>query len=655
MRKIYHDLVTPEEALKKIFEYINIQPVGIEEVEIENAYGRVLAEDIYSTVDVPPFDRALMDGYGVKSTDLTKASELNPVELKLIGKIEAGEWIDIEVRNGECIEIATGAPIPKGVDAVVMVEYTKRIDNKVIVYKSVYPGENIAYTGSDIAIGDLVLRKCTYLTSREIAVLAAIGVRKVKVFKKPKVLVISTGNELIEPGKKPEFGKIYDVNSYSICVAAKEIGGECTIYGIIPDDVNELRKAIEFGLKNFDLILISGGTSAGLSDITYKVLDEFGPPGVIIHGLLVQPGKPTVIAVSREGKLIIGLPGYPNSALMIFNLIVKPIICKMLCRDVEEDVVKAKIAQKIRAGRGRRWLIPVALVLKDNEYIAYPLISQPGSISNLLYADGFIEIPENVEFIDEDEIVSVKLLSPNIRPADLYIIGSHDVGLDILISLLPRDVRVKQINAGSLNGLLAIKRDEADIASTHLIDEESGTYNIPYIEKLDLKNVVLIRGYLREQGIIVQKGNPKNIKSIEDFLRPDVKIVNRNKGAGTRVLLDMYLKQLCTKLSISFDEIIHRINGYFYEVKTHNAIAAAIKIGKADAGLGIKAVASFYDLDFIPLTWEYYDFVIRKESLEKKSVKIFLEMLKSSEFQEKLSKIPGYRIPNDIGEIIYQR
>ncbi|ADN49754.1 molybdopterin biosynthesis protein [Vulcanisaeta distributa] len=653
-RIIFHELLTPEETLSKVFSTVKVEPLGTEVVRIEESYGRVLARDVYSRIDVPPFDRATMDGFAVRAEDTFGADELNPVKLRVIGNIETGAEELPQVNSGEAVEIATGAPMPPGANAVVMVEYTKRSGDELVIYRSVTPGENVMSAGSDVMMGELILRKCTVIREREVGLLAAVGIDRVEVFRRPRVAIISTGNELVSPGRELGRGKIYDINTYTIAHAVRSMGAEPIIMGIVRDDINEMRDAVNKALSIGDLVLLSGGTSAGLADLTYKVLDEIGPPGIIIHGLKVKPGKPTVVAVSRDNKLVIGLPGYPSSALMIFNIIVKPILAKMLCTGIDEIRIKARLAIRADGAKGRRALYPVSLVDTGHGVVAYPLPAESGAISTLAFADGYIAIPETVEYLDSGDEVEVTLFTHQYMPANLYIIGSHDLGLDVLIPMLPGFVRARVINVGSMGGLYAVKRGEADVAGLHLVDEETGQYNVPYMVKYNVNNAVLIRGYFREQGLIVPRGNPKNIRGIEDLLRGDVRIVNRNKGAGTRFLLDIKLKEIANKMGVKFEELVRRINGYYYEVKTHTAVAAAVAQGKADAGVGIRAAAAMYGLDFIPLGWESYDFAIPIDRLEKDSVKAFLNMLRSSEFKNALSKLPGYRVPDDIGEVIWK-
>ncbi|HIP63241.1 MAG TPA: molybdopterin biosynthesis protein, partial [Archaeoglobus profundus] len=573
MRKIFRELISLDEAKKRLFSAVKIVQ-KVEEVPLTEAYGRVLAEDYYSEVDIPPFDRATMDGYAVKAEDTFGAEEDNPVELKVIGKVEAGEVPNVEVEKGTAVEISTGAVIPKGANAVVMVEYTSRKNDSILIYKPVPPGANIMSAGSDIRAGELLVRKGTKLTAREIGVLASAGFDKVKVIMKPKIAVISTGNELKSPGEKLEFGKIYDVNTYTICAGIIENGGEPIPLGIARDDENEIRRMILSGLELADMVILSGGTSAGVGDKIYKILGELGE--ILAHGIAVKPGKPTVLAIVDD-KPVIGLPGYPTSALMIFELIVAPLIRLMAGLQKEEyKSVKARIPVRYISSMGRREFLPVNIVKSEEGFVAYPFVDYSGAISTLAEADGFVEIPENKFILEENEEVEVRLFG-DIKVADLMIIGSHCIGVDVLVDILQRrGIVAKVINVGSTGGIMAIKRGEADIAGVHLLDPYTGTYNIPYLLKYGLKGqAVLVKGYIREQGLIVAKGNPKKIEGIEDLLRSDVTFINRNAGSGTRILLDMYLKKIAEERGLSFDEIKRSIKGYDVEAKSHTAVAIA--------------------------------------------------------------------------------
>ncbi|HIP25925.1 MAG TPA: molybdopterin biosynthesis protein [Archaeoglobus profundus] len=651
MRKIFRELISLDEAKKRLFSAVKVIQ-KVEEIPLTEAYGRILAEDYYSEVDIPPFDRATMDGYAVKAEDTFGAEEDNPVELKVIGKVEAGEVPNMEVRKGTAVEISTGAVIPKGANAVVMVEYTSRKNDSILIYKPVPPGANIMSAGSDIRAGELLVRKGTKLTAREIGVLASAGFDKVKVIMKPKIAVVSTGNELKSPGEKLEFGKIYDVNTYTICAGIIENGGEPIPLGIARDDESEIRSMILKGLELADMVILSGGTSAGVGDKIYRILGELGE--ILAHGIAVKPGKPTVLAIVDD-KPVIGLPGYPTSALMIFELIVAPLIRLMAGLQKEEyKSIKARIPIRYISAMGRREFLPVNIVKSEGGFVAYPFVDYSGAISTLAEADGFVEIPENKFILEENEEVEVRLFG-DIKVADLMIIGSHCIGVDVLVDILQkRGILAKVINVGSTGGIMAIKRGEADIAGVHLLDPYTGMYNIPYLLKYGLKGqAVLVRGYIREQGLIVAKGNPKKIEGIEDLLRSDVTFINRNAGSGTRILLDMYLKKIAEDRGLSFDDIKRSIKGYDVEAKSHTAVAIAVLMGKADVGLGIRAVAERYGLDFIPIKPEEYDFVIRKDRLNKDAVKEFIKVLRSNEFKDALErKIVGIKVTDDTGKII---
>ncbi len=645
-RKIFRNLVSVDEALRVVESIKDNLAPRFEEVEITGALNRVLAEDVYAGCDVPPFDRAAMDGYAVRAEDTYLAEEDNPVRLRVTGSIETGENPNIEVGRGEAVRIATGAVMPAKANAVVMVEYTSESDGVVEVYRAVAPGENVVAAGSDVMAGELIARAKTRITAREAGILAAVGVGKVRVYEKPKVAVISTGNEVEEWGRKLEPGKIYDVNTATISLAVEENGGEVVYRKIARDSYDSIRSAIEEAVRKADIVITSGGTSAGEGDIVYRVLGELGE--VLVHGIAVKPGKPAIIAVV-DGKPVFGLPGYPTSAFMIFEKFVSPVIRHLAgMKDEKERKVRARLAVRIASPHGRREFHPVCLVEGEEGLTAYPLTGNYSAmVSKLAQADGFVEIGENVAFLEPGE-VEVTLFS-TLRPSELVIIGSHCVGVDLLLRL--SGLQAKTVNAGSTGGLLAVRRGEADLAGTHLLDE-SGEYNLPVMRRLGMKNAVLVKGYLREQGLIVARGNPKNIRWFEDMLRDNVRIVNRNPGSGTRVLLDMHLREIAEREGIEFEELVKRIDGYSVEAKTHTAVAVAILMGKADVGLGIKSVADFYGLDFIPVRAEEYDFAVRKDRLEKESVRMFLDTLRSEEFARELEKL-GMRTWERTGEVVY--
>jgi len=648
-RKIFHTLYSIGEALEAIKRTINPAPRGVEEVELGSALGRVLAEDIYAPIDHPPFDRSEVDGYAVRSVDVEWADELAPVTLRVAGVVGVGEEPLKPCRPGEAVGIATGAMLPRGCDSVVMEEYTDGGRDSVKVYRSVSPGENVSTAGSDISAGDLVLLKGTRLGHEHIAVLAGLGLRSVRVYTKPRIAVYSTGNEIVEPGNPLPLGKVYDVNGYLVSSYLRELGAEAVFKGLLPDNYSSLRDAIERDLAEYDAVVTSGGTSAGEGDLVYRVFEDLGE--IIVHGLKTKPGKPTVIAVSR-GKLLIGLPGFPLSCYMILRGLVKPVVSWMTgARDVDY-VVEAELPLRVRKQVGKAWLIPVSLVEGRYGYSAYPVSLSSGSIASLIYSDGFIELPEDVDVAEAGSRVRVVLFKPGTPPPRLNIIGSNDpLLMDILReSGLAYSSRV--LNVGSLAGWHSVARGEADVAPTHLLDEETLRYNTPFLKRYGLEGkAVLIRGFDRLIGLVVAKGNPKNIQGIRDLLRSDVRIVNRTKGSGIRVYLDYMLRKVLEEEKIPFKRVSEVVNGYTYEVKTHTAVALAVRQGRADVGIASGYVAEMFNLDFIPLTWEEYDFLVPRDRLERKLVKEFIESLRDRNLVSRAMRYQGYyRIPSDIGE-----
>ena len=659
-QKVFRELVSTEEARKRLREHFSAQPVGIEELSLEKCIGRVLAEDIEAMIDVPPFDRASMDGFAVHAKDTFGAEEDKPVTLRVVGRVGAGENPNVSVDEREAVEISTGAPIPKGANAVVMVEYTWRENDLLKVYSPVVPSDNIMGAGSDIMAGELILRRGDFLTPRETAVLSALGVTRTKVFKKPRVGIISTGNEVVSPGTSLEYGKIYDINARSISDSVIDCEGIPKFLGIARDDKAAIKSKIEEGLRVSDVVILSGGTSAGVGDLLYRVIDEIGKPGILVHGVSVKPGKPVIIAVVN-GRPLFGLPGYPTSALMMFNIFVQPILREMagLRAEAEKRIIEARTAERIYSSFGRYEYMPINIVRTEKgDYTVYPVPGGSGAITTLAEADGFIEVPGDRAFLDEGEKVSVELFSLELKPADLMIIGSHCLGIDLILRLMRSRklfFRTKVINTGSSGGLSAIRRGEADIAGTHLLDEKTGEYNIPFMERFGIADkAVFIRGYMREQGLLVAKSNPKRIQGLEDLTEGKLSFINRNPGSGTRILLDMKLQEIAEKKHLSFEKIKTGIKGYEVEAKSHTAVAVAILQGKADLGLAIRAAAEMYSLDFIPIADERYDFLVQKSRLSKPGVQAFLEVLRSAEFKKELKeKLPGLSPTEDTGAVIY--
>lgn len=410
---MFRKLLTFEEAKRKLQEYFKPNPLGVEEVPLLEAHNRVLAEDITANLDIPPFNRSTVDGYAVKAQDTFGAEENKPIKLKVCGTVNVGEKPNVKVEKGAAAEIMTGAPIPEGADAVVPVEHTERRNDELYVYSVVVNGENVMKAGADIRRGETVLKAGKLLGSREIGVLAALGMAKVKVYIAPKIAVLSTGNEITEPGEKLLPGKIYDINAYSLSAAVLESGGTPVYMGVFPDDKETLQKALEKALASADAVITSGGVSVGPKDVIPNILDSLGKPGVIICGIATKPGKPMTVALVN-GKPVFSLPGHPTSALLMFHLFVRPVILGMAGRTVDEGLmVKAFSAARLFPAKGRRTFVMVRLIRDEqNRLLAEPVQSGlSGAITTLARADGFVEIAENQQFIEEGEEVTVKLFS----------------------------------------------------------------------------------------------------------------------------------------------------------------------------------------------------------------------------------------------------
>jgi putative molybdopterin biosynthesis protein len=409
--EMFRKLLTFSQTQQVISQHLKPKPLGAEKIPLLEACNRVLAEDITATLDIPPFDRSTVDGYAVKAEDTFGADENKPTKLKLCGTANIGEPTKRVVKNGTAVEIVTGAPIPEGADAVAMIEHTERKENHLHVYSAVPKNENIMKAGADIQKGKPVLKTGQLLGSREIGVLAALGIAKTKVYRIPQVTVLSTGPEITEPGRKLPLGKIYDINAYSLSAAVLESGGNPVYLGVFPDDMTELQKALKQALACADLVVTSGGVSVGPKDVMPQALDSLGKPGVIVCGIAIKPGKPTTVALI-DNKLVFSLPGHPASALLVFHLLVRPIIQRMAGRKAEKDLrAKALMAMRTFPAKGRRTFIMVKLERdKSNRLVAEPVPTGiSGAITTLAKADGFVEITENQQFIDANDEVTVHL------------------------------------------------------------------------------------------------------------------------------------------------------------------------------------------------------------------------------------------------------
>jgi putative molybdopterin biosynthesis protein len=617
-RKEFRELTSVEDA-RDLVESIKVQP-QITVLPIEEAAGRIIAEDMLSGIDVPAFNRSVKDGYAVRAKDTYQASEPEPIELKVTGSIPAGCEDSFFVDDGEAVEISTGAPIPDGADAVVMVESTKQTGDSLLIYQPVHINENIMRAGTDIMKGERILRKNTRIGSREIGVLASIGMDKVPV-KELVVGIISTGSELIRPGEELGTSKIYDANSYAISAGIEECGATPRIYGIVRDDEKLMEEALDRAIAECDIVLTSGSTSAGAGDIMYMIIEEKGE--TLTHGIAIKPGKPVVIGMINNVPTI-GLPGNPTSALSIFNEFVAPIIYNSLgVKPSFKTKVTAIMGTGIRSG-GREELFPVGVVRGK----VYPADKTSGAITTLSDADGIIEIRAHTEYIEPGSEVEVTMFG-NVTSPDLMLVGGQCPGVDLLEEMTGLNFRT--LNMGSSAGFTAMSGGVADIACVNMVDAD-GNYNSSVLKRMNLEDVVLVKGYRREQGLIFSPDT--HVYGLEDII--NLHIINRNRGSGTRALLDREISLLAEGKGISKTEMIKSLKGYNSGSKSHRSVCDAVKNGRVDVGFGIKAAAEEAGLEFIPLAEDEFDFVIRKDLLEIEEIKKFLAVLRSEEFSKRL-------------------
>jgi putative molybdopterin biosynthesis protein len=612
------DVIDRDQAEARFRAALAPQPLGVESVPVSDALTRVLADDIVARVDVPSFDRSNFDGFAIRAADTFGADELAPRRVKLLSFIiDAGVAANLEVHPGEAVAIATGGMVPRGADAILMIEHADVQNCEVMIRKAVAPGFGVAFAGNDIATGEIVLRIGTLLTSRETGVLAAIGEDEVVVWRQPRVAIISTGNELIAPGEPMQPPHVYDSNARILADAVRELGGLAHSFGIVRDDVEALRHVVRAALDECDVVLLSGGTSKGQGDLCYRVVAELTDPGIVVHGVALKPGKPICLAASG-GKAVVILPGFPTSAIFTFHEFVAPIIGILGGRRPESrDLISATMAVKTNSEIGRTEYLLVGLVNSERGLVAYPMGKGSGSVTTFSRADGFVTIGRHTEIVEAGQQVQVRPIGRGVEAADLIVVGSHCVGLDYLLSRLQqRGITSKLLNVGSSAGLEAARRGECDISGVHLMDPLTGEYNWPFLTN----ETLLLKGYGRRQGIVFRRGDPRfEDRTINEIINavaadPTCVMVNRNQGSGTRILIERLLQGA-------------RPPGYVVQASNHNAIVAAVAQRRADWGVAIESVARANDLGFLPYQDEQYDFIIPTARKERMAVKSFIEML----------------------------
>jgi putative molybdopterin biosynthesis protein len=635
-----HDI--PLEEAKKRFDSAledagKLGVLGIEEVKLsQKVSGRILAEPIWAKISSPHYHASAMDGFAVRSVDTEQALITAPITL---------------VYESQTTYLDTGDPLPSWADAVIPIENVESVNPSgnpaensrhpyaIRIRSAVTPWYHVRVVGEDIVASQLILPSGHLLRPFDLGAIAASGIERIRVTRKPKVAVIPTGTELVEVGQSVEPGEIIEFNSLILSAQINEWGGKATRYSIVPDDKNLIKERVSEVVQNNDLVMLIAGSSAGSEDFSAQVIDSLGQ--VLVHGVAVRPGHPVIlgmIEIHGSEKPIIGVPGYPVSAALTGEIFVKPLIERWLGTIESTPVtINATLTKKVTSPAGDDDYMRVVVGSVGKRTLAAPLSKGAGIITSLVQADGIVIIPRGSQGLLSGTEVNVKLLrSTNEINKTIFAMGSHDLILDLLAQYLTEhNRRFVSTNTGSLGGIVALKRQEAHLAGSHLLDTESGEYNIAFIQKyIPDTPVMLIALVGREQGLIMQKENPKNIRGIEDLVRDDVIYINRQHGAGTRVLLDYHLGSI----SIAPDAI----QGYNQEEYTHLGVAAAVQSGRADCGLGITAAAYALDLYFIPLFKERYDLVIPIKYYDSTLLAPIFNILQSNKFRHSVSTLPGY-------------
>ena len=638
-RNVYLDEAPLDQAVQAFFAALDgrrvVGTLPGEPVPVDvAAMGRITAEPVFARISSPHYHACAMDGAAVKSDSTFAASERRPVTLRL------GE---------DAVMADTGDPLPFGFDAVIMVEdLVETTDDTVTIIAPAKPWQHVRSVGEDIVATELVLPENHAIRAIDIGAMLAAGVTQVEVRRRPRVAIIPTGDELVAPGSKLRAGDIVEFNSRIIGGFVSEWGGEPVFCDIVRDEFEAITQAVQQAAAESDIVIVNAGSSAGSEDYTSAVAGRLGE--VIVHGVAVKPGKPTILGIV-EGRPFIGVPGYPVSASLACELFLKPLMARMLAHPVEPlPQVTATATRRIVSTPGVTEFVRVKVGDVGGKLVVTPLPRGAGAIMSLVKADGIVRVPPEIQGIDEGASVQVELLrSLNQIRRTIMAIGSHDLALDILATFLARaypGMSLSSAHVGSMGGFMAMRRGEAHIAGTHLIDEETGEYNVPYVERLlDAENYALVNLVHREQGFIVLPGNPKNIAGFGDLAREGVAFVNRQRGAGTRVLLDMELGRL------GIDP--YAVKGYSHEEYTHMGVAASVANGAADVGLGIRSAAVALGLDFVPVSMEQYDLLTTREFLESEMMNALLAVIRSDEFKRAVLAMGGYDL-SDTGKVVWQ-
>jgi len=641
-RKRYLKKTPLKEARELFLQRVDPSALNSETIRVDQALHRITSEPVFARISSPHYHAAAMDGICVRAEDTFGATEFAPRRLRRVS-----EGMPVE---GGFAYLDTGNALPLWANAVIMIEKVRQLDDETVeIFESVAPWNHVRLVGEDMVATELLLPRSHRLRPYDLGALLAAGHTTVRVKARPRVAIIPTGDELIEPGEEVKPGAVIDFNSGVLAAFIQEWGGEAVKLPRVGDDPDLLKRALRKALEQNHVVAIIAGSSAGEHDFTAEIVAEEGE--LLVHGIDVMPGKPAVLGVV-EGKPVVGVPGYPVSAIVIAREILQPVVEKLLGFAGEaRPTLHALVPKKIPSHLGMEEFIRVTLGRVGEKLIAVPLGRGAGVITTMVHADGFLRIPSLIEGINAGEEVEVELLrSPEEIENTILCTGSHDLSIGILEDCLKRrypELKIAATNVGSLGGILALQRGETHIAGTHLLDPDTGTYNIPDIERaIPTVPVVLVHLARREQGLLVRQGNPKGIAGLEDLAKQGITFINRQPGSGTRVLLDFELKRLRVDPAA--------IRGYEREEFTHMAVGVAVASGLADVGLGVRSAANALGLDYIPVGEEQYDLLFLRPFFESERGGKLMEVIRSEGFKKGAEALGGYRT-RSAGEVLYRQ